>query len=63
MKFATIAFFMFNSCLGIFLTYGVFFNTIAAEFGLSQTSTAFVFSAFAVTYSLSSLAMGFLMDA
>ena len=63
MRFSTVAFFLFNSCLGIFLTYGVFFNTIAAAFSTPQTSTAFVFSVFAIMYSLSSLAMGFLMDA
>ena len=62
MRSSTVAFFFFNSCLGVFLTYGVFFNTIAAAFSIPESSTAFVFSVFAVMYSLSSLAMGFLMD-
>src|SRR5579875_3608485 len=53
--------FAYNSCLAIFLTYGVFFNKVAAEFGEHALSTSSVFATFALTYSLSSLLMGALM--
>jgi len=60
-SFKIAAFFLFNSCLAVFLTYGVFFNVVAAELGQPPTSTAFVFAAFAILYGLSSLLMGFLI--
>jgi len=56
------AFFIYNSCLAIFLTYGLFFNKIATDLGQPPTSIAFVFGAFAIIYGLSSLFMGFLLD-
>ncbi|MGA2785586.1 MAG: hypothetical protein ABSF09_12890 [Candidatus Bathyarchaeia archaeon] len=56
------AFFIYNSCLAIFLTYGLFFNRIAIDLGQAPTSIAFVYGAFAIVYRLSSLFMGFLLD-
>jgi OFA family oxalate/formate antiporter-like MFS transporter len=62
-KFHNIAaLFLYNSCLAIFLTYGLFFNRVAVDFGQSPTSTTFVFAAFAILYDLSSLFMGLLLD-
>lgn len=61
--FSITALFMYNACLAIFLSYGVFFNTIANEFHAPTSSTSLVFSVFAVLYSFSSLVMGFVMDA
>jgi MFS transporter, OFA family, oxalate/formate antiporter len=57
------ALFMYNSCLAIFLTYGVFFSSVRAEFGAPASSTALVFAVFAALYSVSSLLMGFFTDA
>ena len=48
--------------MAIFLTYGLFFNRIAQEFGQSPASTSIVFGTFAVLYGLSSLFMGVLLD-
>lgn len=56
------AFFAYNSCLAIFVTYGLFFNVIGTDLGVPPTSTAFVFAVFAILYGLSSLCMGFLLD-
>jgi MFS family permease len=56
------AFFIYNSCLAIFLTYGLFFDTIATDLGQPPTSTVLVFGVFAILYGLSSLFMGFLLD-
>jgi MFS transporter, OFA family, oxalate/formate antiporter len=56
------AFFIYNSCLAIFLTYGLFFTRIATEFGASPTSTSLVFATFAIVYGLSSLFIGLLLD-
>ncbi|MEM0117273.1 MAG: MFS transporter [Conexivisphaerales archaeon] len=53
--------FGYNSCLGIFLTYGVFFNKVASEFHQHAVSTSAVFAVFAVAYSISSLLLGRLM--
>lgn len=50
--------FAFNSCLGIFLTYGVFFNKISIEFHQVAFSTSIVFGFFAVSYSISSFLLG-----
>ena len=61
-NFQISAFFIYNSCLAIFLTYGLFFNKIATDLGQPPTSIAFVFGAFAIVYGLSSLFMGFLLD-
>jgi OFA family oxalate/formate antiporter-like MFS transporter len=55
--------FMYNSCLAIFLTYGVFFTKVTSEFQVSQFWTSLVFAVFAILYSVSSLGMGFLTDA
>jgi MFS family permease len=56
------AFFMYNSCLAIFLTYGLFFSRIAADLGQPPASTVLVFGVFAILYGLSSLFMGLLSD-
>lgn len=61
-SYQIIAFFIYNSCLAIFLTYGLFFNRIAADLGQPPTSTALVFAVFAILYGLSSLFSGFLLD-
>lgn len=63
MRDALRIFFLFgyNSCLGIFLTYGVFFNKVASEFQQHALSTSSVFAVFAIAYSLSSLLFGKLM--
>lgn len=61
-SYRIIAFFIYNSCLAIFLTYGLFFTRIATEFGASPTSTSLVFATFAILYGLSSLFMGLLLD-
>jgi len=55
-------FFTFNSCLAIFLTYGLFFSKIAADLRQPPTSTVFVFGVFAILYGVSSLFMGMLLD-
>lgn len=57
-----LALFLFNSCLGIYLTYGLFFNSITKEFYITPTYTSLVFGAFAISYSVSSLILGFLTD-
>jgi len=57
-----LAFFAYNSCLAIFLTYGLFFSVIASDLNQSPTSTALVFGTFAILYGLSSLFMGILLD-
>jgi OFA family oxalate/formate antiporter-like MFS transporter len=54
--------FMYNSCLAIFLTYGVFFTRITNELHVTSFWTSFVFAVFAILYSLSSLGMGLLLD-
>jgi MFS family permease len=56
------AFFFYNSCLAIFLTYGLFFNRVATDFSQSPTSTTLVFATFAILYGFSSLFMGLLLD-
>jgi MFS transporter, OFA family, oxalate/formate antiporter len=61
-KFRAFALFIYNSCLAIFLTYGLFFNKIVNEFGQSATSTSLVFATFAILYGVSSLIMGLLLD-
>jgi len=57
-----ISLFLYNSCLGIFLTYGLFFNRVSTDFSISAALTSLVFGTFALTYSISSLIMGFIMD-
>ena len=57
-----VAFFLYNSCLAIFLTYGLFFTRIAADFNASPIWTTLVYATFAILYGLSSLFMGALSD-
>jgi MFS transporter, OFA family, oxalate/formate antiporter len=54
--------FLYNTCLGIFLTYGLFFSKVSAEFSLPPSAASFIFGTFALLYSLSSLVMGYVMD-
>jgi predicted MFS family arabinose efflux permease len=61
-SYRIIAFFMYNSCLAIFLTYGLFFSRIASDLDQPPTSTVLVFGVFAILYGLSSLFMGLLSD-
>ena len=61
-SYRIVTFFLYNSCLAIFLTYGLFFNRIAADLSQLPTSTVLVFAVFALLYGLSSLCMGFLLD-
>ena len=61
-SFRVVAFFLYNSCLAIFLTYGLFFTRIAGEFSASPVWTTLVYATFAILYGLSSLFMGALSD-
>lgn len=54
--------FLFNSCLAIFLSYGVFFGKVSSEFGLPASATSFVFGVFAIFFSVSSLILGLFMN-
>jgi MFS transporter, OFA family, oxalate/formate antiporter len=60
--FRGLALFLFNSCLAAFLSYGIFFTKVQAEYGLAPTSTALVFGVFAVLFSISSLLLGIFMN-
>lgn len=54
--------FLFNSCLAVFLSYGIFFGKVSSEFGLPASATSFVFGVFAVFFSISSLLLGLFMN-
>jgi len=54
--------FLFNSCLAIFLSYGVFFGRVSSEFGLPASATSLVFGGFAAFFSVSSLLLGLFMN-
>ncbi|MDG6898373.1 MAG: MFS transporter [Nitrososphaerota archaeon] len=54
--------FLYNSCLGIFLSYGVFFTKVSSEYNLPATATSLVFGVFAVLYSFSSLLLALFMN-
>ncbi|MDE1854020.1 MAG: MFS transporter [Thaumarchaeota archaeon] len=54
--------FLFNSCLAVFLSYGIFFGKVSSEFGLPASATSFVFGVFAVFFSVSSLLLGLFMN-
>ena len=56
-----LALFLFNSCIGIFLTYGLFFNSVSADFNSPPSITSLVFGAYSVLYAVSSFAMGLVM--
>ncbi|MDV3243641.1 MAG: MFS transporter [Nitrososphaerales archaeon] len=56
------ALFLYNSCLAVFLSYGVFFSRISTEFNLPASSTSLVFGVFAALYSASSLLLGLFMN-
>src|SRR5437773_12559589 len=52
----------YNSCLGVFLSYGVFFTRVSTEYNLPASSTSIVFGVFAVFFSFSSLLLGLFMN-
>jgi MFS transporter, OFA family, oxalate/formate antiporter len=54
--------FLFNSCLAVFLSYGVFFGKVSSEFVLPDSATSFVFGVFAALYAVSSLLLGLFMN-
>src|SRR6266516_1804019 len=54
--------FLYNSCLGVFLSYGVFFTRVSREYNLPASSTSIVFGVFAVFFSFSSLLLGLFMS-
>ncbi len=62
-RYTVAALFFYNSCLAIFLSYGVFFTKVSSELNLPADSTALVFGVFAAMYSVSSLVMGLFMNA
>src|SRR5437870_4534093 len=53
--------FLYNSCLGVFLSYGVFFTRVSREYNLPASATSIVFGVFAVLFSFSSLLLGLFM--
>jgi MFS family permease len=60
--YRAVALFLFNSCLAVFLSYGVFFNKVSSEYGLPASATSFVFGVFAIFYSVSTLVLGLYMN-
>src|SRR5438876_10211960 len=54
--------FLYNSCLGVFLSYGVFFTRVSREYNLPASSTSIVFGVFAVFFSFSSVLLGLFMS-
>src|SRR5207302_254213 len=54
--------FLYNSCLGVFLSYGVFFTRVSREYNLPASSTSIVFGVFAVFCSFSSRLLGLFMN-
>ena len=62
MRIRGVALFLFNSCLAVFLSYGVFFGRVSEEFGLPASATSLVFGVFAVLFSASSLLLGLFMN-
>src|SRR2546430_7422726 len=60
--YAAFTLFLYNSCLGVFLSYGVFFTRVSREYNLPASSTSIVFGVFAVFFSFSSLLLGLFMN-
>ena len=60
--FRGFALFLFNSCLAVFLSYGVFFDNVSLKFGLPPSYTSLVFGVFAVCFSFSSILLGLFMN-
>ncbi|TMI35035.1 MFS transporter [Candidatus Bathyarchaeota archaeon] len=54
--------FLYNSSLGVFLSYGVFFTRVSREYSLPASATSIVFGVFAVLFSFSSLFLGLFMN-
>ena len=61
-RYSTLALFLYNSCLAVFLSYGVFFGKVSSDFGLPASSASLVFGAFAVCFSASSMLLGLFMN-
>ncbi|MDA4128181.1 MAG: MFS transporter [Thaumarchaeota archaeon] len=61
-KYRALTLFLYNSCLAVFLSYGVFFTRVSNEYGLPASATSLVFGVFAVLYSVSSLILGLFMN-
>jgi MFS family permease len=61
-SYRAITLFLYNSCLGIFLSYGVFFTKVSKDYNLPASSTSLVFGVFAVLFSFSSLLLGIFMS-
>jgi MFS family permease len=55
--------FLYNACLAVFLSYGVFFTRVANQFGLPASSASLVFGVFAICFSASSMLLGLFMNA
>ena len=60
--FKGFALFLFNSCLAVFLSYGVFFDDVSLKLGLPSSYTALVFGVFAVCFYFSSVILGLFMN-
>src|SRR5438876_9644506 len=54
--------FLYNSCLGVFLSYGVFFTRVSREYNLPASATSIVFGVFAVLFSFSSILLALFMN-
>lgn len=54
--------FLFNSCLAVFLSYGVFFDNVSVKFGVPPSYTSLVFGVFAICFSFSSILLGLFMN-
>src|SRR5437773_4291758 len=61
-RYTAFTLFLYNSCLGVFLSYGVFFTQVSGEYDLAASSTSIVFGVFAVFFSFSSLLLGLFMN-
>ena len=61
-SYRAFALFLYNACLAVFLSYGVFFNDVSSKFGLPSSYTSLVFGAFAICYSVSSVLLGLFMN-
>ncbi|MDV3277612.1 MAG: MFS transporter [Nitrososphaerales archaeon] len=62
LRYRAFTLFLYNSCLGVFLSYGVFFTKVSNEYKLPASATSLVFGVFAVLFSISSLVLGLYMN-
>ena len=61
-RYSALVLLLYNSDLAVFLSYGVFFSKVSAEYGLPASATSLVFGVFAAFYSASSLLLGLFMN-